>query len=138
MTPILWGRWQTRLFLMIVFGIPITLIFGVLYADFQTPLTLIIYVIILGLIWDILYNWLQTLRWDNDWPPAVHFLTGITELLTVWLLTRLVAVPGVSSTLTFAQFFAHYTTVWLVTFSIMWGPMKVIFPHWRFRGGRII
>jgi hypothetical protein len=33
-------------------------------------------------------------------------------------------------------FLFHYWTVWWATFIMALGPMRIIFPRWRFRGGQ--
>ena len=147
MTPTLLGRWQTRLILLGTAGVLITLIFGLIFADFITPFSLLGYVLITGFAWDVLYYFSQTLRWDRDWPPIFFvgagviegaFIWGLVKAEFVWNLLRLGHLPGVAPELTVAQFVAHYGTVWLITFLIMLGPMKIIFPEWRFRGGRLL
>ena len=146
MTPTLLGRWQTRLFLLGTVGLLLTLIFGFLFKDFVTPLALLGYVLLFGFIWDILYNFLQSLRWDRDWPPLFFVGGGVLEALLVWGLAKdeflwvglgLAGLPGVSGGLTLAQFTMHYGTVFIVTFLIMLGPMKAVFLKWRFRGGQL-
>lgn len=145
MTPTLAGRWQTRTFLLTYFGLPLTLVFGFLYNNFSTTLILLECVWLLGLLWDVLYHFLQRRRWDRDWPPLFFALGGVAEGVLLWSLIKatflwqavgLLAFPGVDPELTLAQFCAHYTTVWLVTFFMMLGPLKVLFLKWRFRGGQ--
>ena len=138
MTPTLMGRWQTRLFLLILFGVPISIFFGWIYGDFATPLALLGYVIVFGLLWDILYNFVQSFRWDQDWPPAFQLGAGVWEGAFVWLLVALIGLPGVSEELTFLQFLLHYGTVWLVTFIASQSLMRLLFPRWRFDGGQWI
>ena len=142
MTPILLGRWQTRIFLASTAGVVITIIFGLAYDRLQELSVLLLDVTLLGLVLDIFYTQLQLFRWDNDWPPAFHVLTGILEGALIWFLVKNPIfwdrLPGMAHLLTFRQFLAHYSTVFIVTFFINWNLMKVIFPHWRYRGGRII
>jgi hypothetical protein len=138
LTPTLSGRWQTRLFLLTLLGVPLTFIFGYLYSDFMTPLALLGYILLLGFLWDIVYNALQTLRWDRDWPPLFFVIGGLFEGLFLWDLTYFIVLPGVDPQLTFGRFAAHYSTVFLFTLVVMLGPLKVIFLKWRFRGGRLI
>lgn len=140
MTPTLSGRWQTRLLLMSTIGLIISLGFGWLYHDYGTTLSLLGYVMLLGLIWDVLYQFLQSFRWDGDWPPIFYVIGGLAEGALLWALvtTPLLpsGLPGVSADLALGQFTAHYVTVWLAVFTIIFGPMKVIFPRWRFNGGQ--
>lgn len=138
MTPILLGRWQTRIFLMTSFGALVTALFGWAINDFMTPFVILGYVLIIGLYADVMYDVIQRQRWDHDWPPILHFGSGIFEAVLMWLLIVFVPLPGVPDNMPFGIFVTHYTLVWLVIFAVMWGPMKVLFPWWRFRGGRIL
>lgn len=136
MTPTLIGRWQTRLLLLSTIGLLLTLGFGALYSDLTTPLALLFYVLLFGLAWDALYYFLQTYRWNRDWPPLFALVGGITEGLMLWVILRLVQLPGVSSQLTAWQFIAHYGTVWFMTFIASLGLLHILFPRWRFHGGK--
>lgn len=135
MIPTLNGRWQTRIGLMGTAGLLVTLLFAAAYAS-VTPLLLLAYVILIGLAWDVLYSFLQSQRWDDDWPPVFALLGGLAEGALIWLLVPLL--PGVDVTLTFGQFALHYLTVSLITFALMLGPIRILLPRWRFRGGRWI
>jgi hypothetical protein len=139
MTPTLRGRWQTRLFLLGTVGVLITLLFGWLYVDFRTPLVLLGYVVLFGFGWDVLYHWIQSFRWDGDWPPIYQLIGGLAEGLLIWLLATSPflrgGLPDISPNLNFARFASHYGTVWLVTFAVSQSVLKLIFPRWRFYGG---
>jgi hypothetical protein len=96
----------------------------------------------LGLLWDILYNAIQKLRWDRDWPPTFQLGAGLVEGGLVWAVIQFWPMltgrplPGLDATLTFAQFLAHYATVWLTTFLASQSLLRIIYPRWRFRGGQ--
>ena len=144
MTPTLQGRWQTRFYLLSTLGVLISLLFGALYEDYQTPLVLLVYVFLIGSLWDILYNYLQTLRWDRDWPPIFFVFNIIIEGLLLWLIIKFSGLwevfdrqsPfGVGQGLTFGKFFFHYSTVSIITVLFMLGPMKIVLLRWRFNGG---
>ncbi len=138
MTPILLGRWQSRIFLMGVFGSIVTALFGWAIGDLPTPFIVLGYVLILGLYFDILYDVVQKKRWDHDWPPVLHLLSGVLEAVAMWSLIVLLPLPGLPETLPFGVFVTHYSLVWITVFAVMWGPMKAFFPWWRFRGGRVL
>ena len=65
MTPTLFGRWQTRFLILITVGLLETLFFGWLYQDYVTTASILAYVLVIGFVWDILYQFLQTFRWDG-------------------------------------------------------------------------
>ena len=71
-TPTLAGRWQTRAALLAVVGIPVCYLYGRAWNDTQTPLTMLVYVLALGLAWDVLYQVIQSYRWDQDWPAYIQ------------------------------------------------------------------
>ena len=136
MTPTLIGRIQTRFLLLATVGTFITFFYAVLavllFGDpitFFFPFLLLGLVAVFGLFWDILYNFAQKLRWDRDWPPAFSFIAGVIEMLPVMFIALLLNINPI-----FFQF--HYWTVWWATFFMALGPMRVIFPRWRFRGGQ--
>lgn len=148
MTPTLPGRWQTRIALLWSLGLIVTAgwmwywdIFALSVDDlafWQLPI-LLGYVTLLGLGWDILYTYLQGFRWDADWPLAFHFGAGIFEGIVVFLLFRFDVLPG----LTYHpgdgwRFLLHYASVFGVTYWWVYGPMRVLFPRWRFNGGELI
>lgn len=137
MTPVLQGRWQTRTFLMATIGVVVTALFAYAYNDYQTPFALLFYVWLVGLAMDTVYNVIQKKRWEHDWIPLQHILTGALEGALLWIVSRVVSLPGVADDLTFVKFIAHYSTVFVFIYAVMWGPMKVLFPQWRFRGGII-
>lgn len=141
MTPTLFGRWQTRLFLLATIGVLVTLPFclGIIEPNFGTGYYLILgYVAILGCIWDILYNYLQKFRWDRDWPGALQLVAGIWEAVFIAGSVKLGILPGVPSELPLFWFFLHYSVVWLSVYIGSQTIMRILFPRWRFRGGQLI
>lgn len=137
MTPTRAGRWQTRLFLLGTVGVFATALFGLLFGDFATPFALLGYVLAAGLAWDALYDFLQSFRWDRDWPPAFQVAAGVAEGAAIWLLVGQAGLPGVADGLTLGRFVAHYGAVWLLAFLCSQGPMRLLFPRWRFNGGEL-
>ena len=148
MTPTLLGRWQTRIALLWTLGLALTLGYMWVFGDLSfkpgaphsyTLLALLGYVTLLGLGWDILYNYLQSFRWDRDWPLAFHFVCGILEGIIVFVMFRLNLLPGATYNMGgWWQFLLHYGTIFWVTYWWLFGPMRVIAPRWRFRGGELL
>lgn len=136
MTPTLWGRWQTRLFLLGTVGVLITLCFGLLFRTFTTPLAVLGYVFLFGLGWDILYQAIVSFRWDGDWPSIFQIGAGVLEGVWIWILAHYVGFPGVNRSLLLWQFIPHYATVWLAVFTLSQGPLRALLPRWRCRGGQ--
>lgn len=140
MTPTLQGRWQTRLFLLGTLGLLITFFFARLYGN-DLPYVFLAIVIVLGFIWDILYDFLQTFRWDQDWPPVLQLAAGLFEGLILWGIIYLLFQFGATADLfgqtppSAAQIWAHYGTVWLITFLASQSFMRLLFPRWRYFGG---
>lgn len=143
MTPTLFGRWQTRIFLFATVGVLATLPFslGVLGSPSNTYLGILIWVGIFGLGWDILYDRLQKFRWDRDWPASFQLLAGIWEGVFILVLLNglSVALPGVEKLpIRLSTFIWHYSCVWLSVFIASQSVMRILFPRWRFRGGKWI
>ena len=136
MTPTLFGRWQTRIFLFAIVGVLITLPFAIFTQD-VTYFLILLYVTILGLIWDILYNFLQKLRWDRDWIGVFQLLSGIWEAIFIFAIIKLFGFPGIDGNLPFTSFAFHYSCVWLGIYTISQTLMRILFPRWRFWGGQI-
>ena len=130
MTPTIWGRWQTRLFLLTTIGFPITVGFVLLFRT-PIPLLLLAWVFALGIGWDVLYDRLQQRRWDHDWPPTLQLAAGIAEMIVVGILlyTFIGNAPAIW------QFLLHYWSVWVATFIASQSLMRLIFPRWRYYGG---
>ncbi|MEM9567234.1 MAG: hypothetical protein AAF974_02915 [Cyanobacteria bacterium P01_E01_bin.34] len=118
MTPTLLGRIQTRILLFGSVGALVSFPFG------AAGLLVLFVALILGMLWDILYNFIQKLLWDRDWPAALQLAAGIWEGLVL-----LALFPGVFNVW-------HYSLVWLSVFVASQSIMRLMFPRWRFRGGR--
>lgn len=135
MIPTLFGRWQTRVLLLTVLGLPITFVFAVVAALLFGPLSFFLPFVVLfcagmfGLGWDVLYILLQQLRWERDWPPIFDMVTGFCEAVPLFVVAWLIGVPPL-----FFPF--HYAAVWWAIFLTVHGPLRVFFPRWRYRGGQ--
>lgn len=143
MTPLYSGRLETRLFLLGVIGGLWTAVVtpflpggGSLATRYQATFSVLAVVFVLGAVWDVLYQFLQQFRWEKDWPIMFTLLTGFNEGIAVWAVFAAHLVPG-HPVLTGAAFIVHFTTVWLLTWLFAIGPMRVVFPRWRFQGGRL-
>ena len=138
MTPTLLGRWQTRYFLLATVGLTVTLLFdlGFLGSNQGSPtyFWVLAYVGIFGFFWDILYNYLQKLLWDHDWPGAIQFFACIAEGLVLGLVCKYIGLPQVDN-FNIRGFIFHYSLVSVVAFLASWVVMRLLFPRWRFQGG---
>jgi hypothetical protein len=145
MTPVYAGRVQTRLFLLAAIGVPWTLLIGWMLPRPDGASVIGVYtVLFLGLVvvalgglgWDWVYIALQQYRWDKDWPTLLGLLAGIPEAITTYigllLLTRLLGLQ--MDTL---AFIIQFSTMWLLIWLCVNGPMRVVFIRWRFSGGRL-
>ncbi|MDQ3937199.1 MAG: hypothetical protein M3253_00800 [Chloroflexota bacterium] len=138
MTPTLAGRWQTRIVLLATIGLLITLIFTIITQS-AVFLFVLLYIALFGLVWDVVYIVLQRFRWDRDWPPIFAWLAALWEGAFIFVLAAVVALPGLPpGGLPPLAFMLHYGLVWTVIFLWMQGPMRALFPFWRFHGGRIV
>ncbi|GAB2668554.1 hypothetical protein GCM10027169_32920 [Gordonia jinhuaensis] len=141
MVPTLFGRIQTRIALLAVIGGIWTLIIAPLLpgatsagAAYRVAFTVLALIIVAGVVWEFVYHFLQQFRWEKDWPTLFGLLTAINEGVVVWLLARYVLPPDLRpSAIAFAILF---TTTWLIVWLVANGPIRAVFPHWRFNGGR--
>jgi hypothetical protein len=144
MTPTLLGRLQTRLFVIVTIGVfwtgIVTLFLpggGDLADRYRTTYTVLAVVLLAGLVWEFFYHFLQQFRWEKDWVDFFGLVTGVNEGIVVWLLLRLGVVPGDPAP-SITAFLIAFVTTWLVLWLWTFGPMRVPFIRWRYRGGRLL
>jgi hypothetical protein len=119
-------------------GVLVSAIFALIYRS-ELFFLVLGYVALFGLAWDVLYIVLQRFRWDRDWPAAFQVLNGVIEGVFLYLLIATVGLPGIATGSVPLWLFAlQYGLVWLVTFLWAQGPMRALFPFWRFHGGRVV
>jgi hypothetical protein len=142
MTPTLFGRWQTRLFLLYTVGLLVTWVFASGWTGLPAGTTyywVLLYVGIFGVLWDVLYNFLQQYMWDHDWPGLFQFITAIGEGIWIGILSSIGLLPFIDrSRFDVITFVLHYGTVWVALYLSSWVIMRLLFPRWRFRGGEWI
>jgi hypothetical protein len=136
MTPTLFGRWQTRLLLNLTIGVGISLLLGFFSRDFLSPFAILGYMTGLGLVWDVVYLQAQSRRWDHDWSPALYLAGAVWELAALLVLTHWMELPGVADNYGARPMLLQYSGTGFFSFLIMFGPMRILFPRWRFRGGQ--
>lgn len=145
MTPTLRGRWQTRLLLFATLGAGISLLFALWHQNFRAAFALLGYMLLFGLVWDVVYAFLQSLRWDRDWSPALYLLSAVWEGVFLWFAIQLAhrygfpagaGLPGAVHRLGIGAYAGQFSAVWLVCLLAMFGPLKILFPRWRFKGGQ--
>ena len=138
MTPVIMGRWQTRIVMLSTLGLLISFFFAQYYDD-VTFYRVLLYVGIFGVVWDVAYILLQRLRWDRDWPAAFQVATGVFEGVVLYLIIDNYGLPGIEDgSVPVGRFIADYGLIWISIFLWVQGPMRAIFPFWRFSGGRIV
>ena len=146
MIPTLFGRIQTRVFVLALIGSLTTLVIslvlpntpGSLGDTYKTTFSVLIAVTVLGIAWEFVYHGLMQFRWEKDWPMLFGLITAVNEGALVWVLIKASAIPGVDSGLKFSTFLVDFAVVWLVTFLFVSGPMRVPFIRWRHNGGRLV
>ena len=139
MTPTLSGRIQTRIFLLLLVGVPWTVLItpllprgsATLAEAYRTTFTALGFVLVLGaVLWEPLYHLLQQFRWEKDWPILFSLLTVVNEAILVWAV--LPADPPR------AAFVVQIVSTWVLVWLVAIGPMRVLLIRWRFRGGRVL
>lgn len=142
MTPTLFGRWQTRLFLLATIGVLITLPFslGIIGSPVGAIYFRILgYIALFGCGWDILYDYLQKFRWDRDWPGALQLLAGIWEAIFLAGVVKLFGLPSLpKDDLSLVWFAIHYSFIWIGIYIASHTLMRILFPRWRFHGGQLL
>ena len=137
MIPTLIGRLQTRLAIVALIDVPVTVVLGVLLDVSAGKATLVGLVIgALCLAWELVWHGTQQLRWDKDWPSILAFAVGVPEAYAGKVV---LAALGV---LPFHQAWGTYLVLFSVSWVLGWilqqGPLRVLFPSWRFEGGRLL
>ncbi|HEV2087182.1 MAG TPA: hypothetical protein VGR21_02605 [Cryptosporangiaceae bacterium] len=145
MLPTLWGRIQTRLFLLGTVGVFVTLLVTPLLpiqaslgGRYKVTFLVLLTVAVLGVVWEGIYHFLMQWRWEKDWPTLFGLVTLVPEGLLVWVLLLRGWVPGVDGPVNSFAFWTHFVLVWLAVWVVANGPMRVPFIRWRFRGGRLV
>jgi hypothetical protein len=142
MTPTLFGRWQTRLLLLVTVGVLVSIPFalGLVGSPPGSVYFWILgYVAIFGIAWDVVYDRLQKNRWDRDWPAIYQLLAGIWEFIFVVCGVKIfgfLPIPLPKEELPIFWVIIHYSIVWLAVFAASQSLMRILFPKWRFRGGQ--
>jgi len=135
MTPTLLGRWQIRFFLLATVGLVISLIVSQSVGN-SVPLFALLYVPLFGLVWDVIYQFITSFRWDRDWPTCFQVAAGVVEGALVWGLILTKKLPGVAEPPPFIVFLIQYGAIWLSIFVLTQGPLRVIWLKWRYQGGQ--
>lgn len=131
MTPTLLGRWQIRLFLLSTVGLVISFLVGWIIGNLRLPLLALCFVLVVGCILDVLYQYIQSFRWDRDWPTIFQVGAGVLEGLLVWFLLAVVS----RLMIPIPVFLSQYVSIWLVIFVLTQGPLRTLSPKWRYQGG---
>jgi hypothetical protein len=147
MTPTLLGRIQTRILLFVIVGLPITLVFGLWLVDWSWPPAPVPFIflgtlLLVGLLLDPVYIFIQSFRWDQDWPFAFQFLFTIVEFLIVLLIIYLDLHPwllpvAVTSAEALWLTTLHFTLVFIASFLALLGGLQILLVRWRFKAGEL-
>ncbi|GAC1580051.1 MAG: hypothetical protein NVS3B24_14600 [Candidatus Dormibacteria bacterium] len=149
MTATLFGRIQTRLFMIATVALLWTLAVtpslpiprGMDSGDaYRITLPAIAVVAVVGVAWELIYHGLQQFRWDKDWPTLFLLLSGINEAASTWVVLHWIdRVPGTYSTDNpiFKLFVIHFATTWVLVWALSNVALRVPFLRWRFHGGEI-
>lgn len=135
MTPTLLGRLQTRLLLFLTVGVLLSMPFSLSVEGHFFPI--LFWIMCWGFLWDVLYTFIQKFRWDRDWPAAYQVAAGVWEAFFMLAFIYSFGLYGsYFGEFPVGWFLFHYSTVWLGIFLSSQVLMRLLFPRWRFRGGR--
>lgn len=141
------GRVQTRVLALGVIGFLVALIITPvlptgslsLGQSYRVTLSILLATVLVGVLWELLYHFLQQFRWEKDWPTLFGFLTMVNEGALMWVLVRYTTVVLPESLRPSATaFLIQFVVTWIVFWLIVNGPMRVVFHRWRFQGGRFV
>jgi hypothetical protein len=154
MLPTLKGRWLTRILLFIWIGIPVTLVFSLLIAEPNgdrlpflgwrydlLPFQVLSLLLLVGLILDPVYIYIQQFRWERDWPFAFQFFFSIIEFVIVLALIWWGALDFTRSPLdlhtpeSYLLITLHFACVFIPSFIALLGFVQIFMIRWRFKGG---
>lgn len=160
MTPTVLGRWQTRLLLFALVGLPVTLVYALHLAGWSgppaaEPFWFLATLLGLGLALDVVYFQMQRFRWDGDWPFAFFAYFSVVEFLLVYAAVRLDLLPWLPAcrqsgfdpalrevvcqvqTVPFRVAAWHFAWMFLPMLAAVLGGIQVFLPRWRFKGGEL-
>jgi len=145
MVPTLFGRIQTRLWLLAGIGGLITVLLtpvlpmqAFLADKYRATFVVLGAVAVIGIVWELVYHLLMQWRWEKDWPTLFGLVTAIPEGLLVGFLATQGLLPFLPGPVAPSVFAVHFVVVWLAVWLVANGPMRVPFIRWRFRGGRLL
>jgi hypothetical protein len=145
MVPTIWGRIQTRIFLMAVIGGPVTALITLVLPlsdpwikRYQATFVVLAAVTVIGIGWELIYHLLMQWRWEKDWPTVLGLATLVPEGILAGFLARANLLPGLPGAVPVGAFVIQFLTVWVAVWLFANGPMRVPFIRWRFNGGRLV
>jgi hypothetical protein len=145
MVPTLFGRLQTRLVLLAIVGslltaalAPVLPVPAALADRYRAGYIVLAAVALLGLGWELVYQFLMQWRWEKDWPTLFGLLTLVPEGAAVWWLNHAGALPGLPAPVPPAAFVIDFVAIWLAVWLTANGPLRVPCLRWRFHGGRFL
>ncbi|WP_433634273.1 hypothetical protein [Nocardia sp. CA-120079] len=141
------GRIQTRILVLGVIGLLVAVILTPVLPTgslslgnaYRVTLSVLLATVLLGVLWELLYHFLQQFRWEKDWPTLLGFWTVINEAALMWVLvdhTTIVLPRALHPSPT--AFLIQFIVTWIVFWLVVNGPMRVVFHRWRFQGGRFL
>lgn len=135
MTPTLAGRFQTRLLLAAVVGVPVALLIAALLSGVTMPAALLALAVVtaLGMGWECVYHLVQQRRWDGDWPGSFALGVGVLEGLAAYPVLRLLGAH-----LGFGSYVGLFAATWVAMWAVARGPLSVFLPRWRHQGARVV
>jgi len=139
--PTFSGRLQTRLFCLVVVGLPWTVLVSLPLAPvgggfgpvLRVGLVTLAATLLAGLVlWEPLYHVLMQFRWEKDWPAPFLLAAAAPEAVVVRVLVRSAGGGG-----SLGVFLTLFLSTWAVVFLTVQGPLRVLALRWRFRGARL-
>ncbi len=144
MLPTLFGRIQTRIFVVAVIGGIWAIVIGPLLPGDGTTTEkylamygVLLIVGALGVLWEVGYHGLMQFRWEKDWPTLFGLVTAVPEGIVAYYVAH-GSLLAWTEDIPVNTFVVGFGTTWVVTWLWVNGPMRIFTVHWRFRGGRLL
>src|SRR5690606_11148188 len=99
---------------------------GSLGSQYKTTFIILATVTVLGIVWELIYHFLQQFRWEKDWPTLIAFLNMFNEGIVVWVLLHFDLVPFIDGpNVPLPAFVIMFVVVWIAQWLTANGPMRV-------------
>jgi hypothetical protein len=145
--PTLKGRWETRLVLLVLIGLPVTAwwswyLTGNAAPTANAPYLVLFTIFVIGAALDPVYILMQRFRWDRDWPFAFQLLSMTCEFILALAVISAGLHPylrpsSIQRSADLRNVTLHYASILGPSFLALLGPIQIFLVRWRYKGGEL-